>query len=125
MRVAIAVPVRDEEATIEALIDSLLAQTRPPDQIIIADGGSIDRTVELVERRIDRGEPIKLIQIGAAFPGRGRNESVRATDCEWVAFVDAGIRAELTWLERLVGYVELHPETDLVLGNFEPIAETF
>jgi glycosyltransferase involved in cell wall biosynthesis len=125
MRVAIAIPLRDEEATVDALIDSLLGQTRPPDEIVIADGGSIDRTVELIERRIDRGEPIKLLQIGPAFPGRGRNEAVRATDCDWVAFVDGGIRAAPNWLEQLTDFVARNPETDLVLGNFEPVTDSF
>jgi glycosyltransferase involved in cell wall biosynthesis len=125
MRIAIAIPLRDEEASIEALLDSLLAQSRPPDEIVVADGGSIDRTVERVERRIDRGEPVKLVQIGPAFPGRGRNEAVRATDCDWIAFTDGGVRADRRWLEKLAARAEARPEVDLVLGNFEPRIDTF
>src|SRR4051812_28940511 len=116
MRIAAAIPVRNEEASIDALIDSLLGQTRPPDEIVIADGGSTDRTVELVQRRIDRGEPVKLLTIGPAFPGRGRNEAVRATDCEWIAFIDAGVRAERDWLQQLVIVAET-TGADAVLGN--------
>lgn len=125
MRVAVAIPVRDEEASIDALLDSLLAQSRPPDQIVIADGGSIDGTVARVERRIDAGQPIKLVQIGPAFPGRGRNEAVRASDCDWIAFTDGGIRADRRWLELLTARAERAPEVDLVLGNFEPRIESF
>ena len=125
MKVAVAVPLRDEEASVEALIDSLLGQSRPPDEIVVADGGSRDRTVELIQARIDRGQPINLVQIGPAFPGRGRNEAVKASRSEWIAFTDGGIRAERNWLERMCGYVEQHPQTNLVLGNFEPVAPTF
>ena len=41
-RISVVVPVRDEEDSIRDLLESLLAQTRPPDEIVITDGGSID-----------------------------------------------------------------------------------
>jgi len=37
--------VRNEEASIDALLDSLLRGTRAPDEIVIAAGGSTDGTV--------------------------------------------------------------------------------
>ena len=44
MKVSVVVPVRDEEHSIRELLDSLLRQTHPPDQIVITDGGSVDAT---------------------------------------------------------------------------------
>ena len=45
--VSLVVPVRNEEATLGQLVDSIRGQTRPPDEVILVDGGSDDRTVFL------------------------------------------------------------------------------
>ena len=47
MRISVIVPVRDEAQSISALLEGLLAQSRPPDEIVIADGGSIDETAAI------------------------------------------------------------------------------
>src|SRR5690348_18239271 len=73
MKVSIVIPVRDEEASIRELLDSLLAQTCPPDEIVITDGGSVDATPQIIEEYLSKGAPIRLIRAGAALPGRGRN----------------------------------------------------
>ena len=73
MKVSIVVPVRDEEHSIRELLDSLLTQTRPPDQIVITDGGSVDATPQIIENYIRKGAPVRLLRAGPALPGRGRN----------------------------------------------------
>jgi glycosyltransferase involved in cell wall biosynthesis len=67
MKVSVIVPVRDEEDSIRELLDSLLAQTRPPDEIVITDGGSIDATPQIIESYREKGAPVKLIRAGAPF----------------------------------------------------------
>jgi glycosyltransferase involved in cell wall biosynthesis len=122
--VAVVVPVRNEEASLPALVASLRAQTFPPAEIIIVDGGSTDATVE-VGRRLAGDDPrFRVIEAGAATPGRGRNVGTGAARTEWVAYTDAGIRVEPTWLERLVREVERDPSLEVVYGNYEPQAET-
>src|SRR3989442_230323 len=48
MNVSLVVPVKNEEASIRALLDSVLGQTIVPAEVLIVDGGSSDRTVEIV-----------------------------------------------------------------------------
>ncbi|HEV2765010.1 MAG TPA: glycosyltransferase, partial [Pyrinomonadaceae bacterium] len=48
LRVSLVVPVRDEAETIDELLSSIAAQTRPPDEVLIVDGGSRDDTVARV-----------------------------------------------------------------------------
>jgi len=125
MRVSVIVPVRDEEDSIRELLDSLVAQTRPPDEIVITDGGSTDATPEIIEEYGRRGLPVKLIRAGAALPGRGRNLAAAQAQCEWLAFTDGGIRLEKQWLEYLVNKAEEDESTDIVYGSVEPVTDTF
>jgi glycosyltransferase involved in cell wall biosynthesis len=117
--VSVAVPVRNEEATIEAMLDSLLAQTERLDEIVIADGGSTDRTVAIAGRYSDRG--VRILELGPAYPGRGRNEAVKAARNEWIAFIDGGCVADPRWLEKLLATREaLGPNPGIVFGESRP-----
>ena len=125
MKVSVVVPVRDEEASIRELLDSLLAQTRPPDEIVIADGGSIDATPQIIEDYIRQGAPVRLIRAGPALPGRGRNLGAAQASFEWLAFTDAGIRLANNWLAALVAKAEANVSVDVVYGSWEPVTDSF
>src|SRR5688572_5114578 len=125
MKVSVIVPVRDEEDSIRELLDSLLAQTHPPDEIVITDGGSVDATPQIIESYKQKGVPVKLIRAGAALPGRGRNLAAAAANFEWLAFTDGGIRLAKDWLEALVLEAREDQSTDIVYGHVEPVTDTF
>jgi glycosyltransferase involved in cell wall biosynthesis len=125
MKVSVIVPVRDEEDSIRELLDSLLAQTYPPDEIVITDGGSVDATPQIIESYQLKGVPVKLIRAGAALPGRGRNLAAAEAKYEWLAFTDGGIRLAKGWLEALVAKAEEDDSIDIVYGSVEPVTDTF
>src|SRR5689334_7824700 len=125
MKVSVVVPVRDEEHSIRELLDSLLAQTRPPDEIVITDGGSVDATPQIIDEYIHKGAPVRLIRAGAALPGRGRNLGAAQASFEWLAFTDAGIRLANHWLEALVTKAETSESIDVVYGSWSPVTDTF
>lgn len=125
MKVSVIVPVRDEEHSIRELLDSLLNQTRPPDEIVITDGGSRDATPQIIDDYIQKGAPVRLIRAGAALPGRGRNLGAAAAAFEWLGFTDAGIRLANDWLENLVTRAETDASIDIVYGSWEPVTDTF
>jgi glycosyltransferase involved in cell wall biosynthesis len=124
-QVSLVVPVRDEAETIHELLASIAAQTRPPDEVLIVDGGSRDDTVERVRAAGAQDPTVRVVEAGEATPGRGRNVGIEAAQHEWVALTDAGNRLEPDWLERLIEVVRREPATDVVYGNFEPVTETF
>lgn len=125
MKVSVIVPVRDEEHSIRELLDSLLKQTRPPDEIVITDGGSVDATPQIIEEYIQQGAPVRLLGAGPALPGRGRNLGAAAATYEWLAFTDAGIRLNRDWLEALVARAAQDEAIDIVYGSWEPVTDTF
>ena len=124
-RVTLVVPVRDEEETIGELLSSVARQTRQPEEILLVDGGSRDRTVELLREAAARDARLRVVEAGEATPGRGRNVGIAAARHEWVALTDAGIRLEPTWLERLVARVVEDSSVEVVYGNYEPLTSSF
>jgi glycosyltransferase involved in cell wall biosynthesis len=125
MKISVAVPVRNEADNIGKLIRRLLTQTRPPDEIVIADGGSTDATVEIVADFIDNGAPLKLIRAGEALPGRGRNLASAAASGEWLAFIDGGIEPDSAWLETLASNAKQDASIDVVYGGCEAVIDSF
>jgi glycosyltransferase involved in cell wall biosynthesis len=116
--------MRNEEASLVALLESVREQTFPPDEIILVDGGSTDGTLALARRLADEDARIHVIEAGEATPGRGRNVGIAAAAHELVALTDAGITLDTTWLERLARVIEDDPAVEVVYGNFEPVADT-
>lgn len=124
-KVSLIVPVRNEEASIEPFLQSLLRQDFAPDELIIVDGGSTDRTKEMIEGFISQGHHIRLIAAADAYPGAARNLGIEAARNEWVAMVDAGTLVEPDWLGKLIYHAAGDSQADVVLGTYEPILTNF
>lgn len=125
MEVSVIVPVRNEEATIAELLESLEKQSRPVTEIIIVDGGSTDGTIREAERYLVRGLPLKILRLERAFPGEGRNHGVSSAKTELIAFADAGVRVNPQWIEKLLEPMQRDPSVDVVYGHYEPVADSF
>ena len=54
--VAVIMTVKNDPVGCATTLSSLTAQTRPPDEIIVVDGGSTDETLRLV-RQYDSSRP--------------------------------------------------------------------
>jgi glycosyltransferase involved in cell wall biosynthesis len=124
-RVSVVVPVRNEEQSVGELLESLRAQTRKPDEVVICDGGSTDRTVAVAESFANRGLRVRLLRAGPAFPGRARNLAIQAARFDLIALTDAGIRLDPRWLEHLVAPFEGDRPPDVVYGRYEPVHTSF
>jgi glycosyltransferase involved in cell wall biosynthesis len=125
LRVSLVVPVRDEERGIAPLLARVKAQTRPPDETVIVDGGSRDHTLELLRAAAAHDPALRVVEAGDATPGRGRNVGIAAASFEWVALTDAGIRLEPDWLEHLLAVAARDQNVEVVYGNFEIAADNF
>ncbi|MFN2531707.1 MAG: glycosyltransferase [Pyrinomonadaceae bacterium] len=125
MNITVIIPVRNEEGTIGELIEKLLNQSLRPAEIVICDGGSTDRTLEVISEYVNSGAPIRLISDGAALPGRGRNLAANVASNEWLAFIDAGTTPVTTWLESLASAAQSEDDTSIVYGSYKPVVDTF
>jgi glycosyltransferase involved in cell wall biosynthesis len=116
--------LKNEGTSVAEFLDTLLLQSRPPDEIIIVDGGSTDATLTIIEDYIKRGAPIKLIVEPGANIARGRNIAIKTASHDIIASTDAGCRVDKRWLENLVRPFEERPDVEVVSGWYEPDART-
>ncbi|CAG0929310.1 Undecaprenyl-phosphate 4-deoxy-4-formamido-L-arabinose transferase [Thermoflexales bacterium] len=100
MKISLIVTVLNEARSLPALLDSIAAQVRRPDEVIICDGGSTDNTIELL--RGERRFPVRVIERPGCNIAQGRNAAIAATTGEVIASTDAGVRLDPQWLDRLV-----------------------
>lgn len=112
-KVSVICTVYNEINSLPDLINSLTHQTRPPDEIIIVDGGSTDGTWEYLKRQ----KNIKSYQkIGNR--SIGRNFAISKSKNPIIAITDAGCIPEPNWLEELT-----NPSADVVSGYYRGVAK--
>ena len=101
--VSVIATVKNEARAVHRLLDSLAAQTRPPDEVIIVDGGSTDGTVGVLEEYAAGGAvPLKVLARPGTNISQGRNAAIAVATGEIIASTDAGVRLSPNWLEELV-----------------------
>ena len=121
LAVAVIATIKNEERSIQGLLDSLAAQARPPDEIVLVDGGSTDNTVQIIRshRLFHLGRVQVLVQPGANI-SQGRNYAIAAATADIIASTDAGVRLSLDWLQELVAPFLSPAPPDVVSGFFLP-----
>ena len=85
-RISVVIPAFNREQTVGRAIESVLAQTRPPAQILLVDDGSTDGTAASIARYSDRVEYVCQPNAGASA---ARNDGVERATSAWVAFLDS------------------------------------
>jgi len=111
MKVSVIATVLNEGQAIERLLESLAAQTRPPDEVVIADGGSTDGTVDILSRWSASGRlPLRVVSVPGTNISEGRNAAIDAASGEVIASTDAGVRLDQGWLASLVAPLEDAPD---------------
>lgn len=125
VKVSVIATVLNEGASLRRLLDSLAEQTRPPDEVVIVDGGSRDETLSILQNAMQEGRlPLRVLVEPGANISRGRNVAIAASSGDVIASTDAGVRLSPEWLAALIAPFETDSPPQVVSGVFVPDAHT-
>lgn len=113
-QVSVIVAARNEEADLGACLDGLLAQTYPALEIIVVDGGSTDRTVEIARQRGPRVRVLEEPPLPAGWVGKnwGCHTGAAAATGSLLLFTDADVRYHPDAVRATVEWAQ-HEHADL------------
>lgn len=113
---SIVIPTKNEEHYLPILLRSIREQTVQPDEIIVADAGSTDKTVEIAKRFGCR-------VVAGGLPGIGRNRGAAVAKGEYVLFLDSDVKLiDKHFLEK-AGKEISQRRLDFASCDVEPISK--
>ncbi|MEJ8307606.1 glycosyltransferase family 2 protein [Agrobacterium larrymoorei] len=123
MKLSVILKTLNEEHRIGAAIESVIAALKAvPDmesEIIVADSGSRDRTIEIASRY-----PVVIAQIQApakASCGVGPQLGFQYSKGEFIALMDGDMLLDPTFLPEAFDYLDKHPRVAGVSGDINEV----
>jgi chlorobactene glucosyltransferase len=122
-KVSVVVAARNEVLDLPATLDSLAAQDYPNFEVVVVEGGSSDGTREEIEKRSATARCIDEPPLPDGWVGKNWAcwLGARATDGEWLLFLDADLRLHPAAIRTTVEWAE-HERADL--ATIAPRIET-
>ena len=96
MKLSLVILAYNEEALIAACLDSVMAQTEKPDEVIVVDNNSTDRTAEIASRYL-----ITILSESKQGIGYARNAGFNASQYDIIARCDADCVLPKDWIARI------------------------
>lgn len=103
--VTVIIPARNEERYIGECLDSVLAQTYTNLDVVVIDGASTDRTVEVAQRYIDRDKRVRVVSNPAAITPVSLNVGLREARADWLVRIDAHATVPPEYVEKTVAHL--------------------
>lgn len=99
LKISVVIPVYNRENTIERCLESVFNQTLRPLEIVIVDDGSFDNTVQVI-KELQSESPISIVLVQGGHCGAqaARNEGIRNSKGEFIAFLDSDDEWTENWL---------------------------
>ncbi len=124
---SVIIPAYNSAATLARAVDSVLAQSYPAQEIIVADDGSTDGTADVAARY---GAKLRYVRQDNAGVSAARNHGARIATGDWLAFLDADdwyypdrLRLHAEWIQEdaaldfLTGDYEYRDDAGNLLGT--------
>lgn len=98
--VAVIIPAYNEQKLVGLLLQDLAAQTKLPEEIIVVDCKSEDRTVEKIDEFRDKLS-IDVVQSEIRSAAAARNTGAKIARADYLLFIDADVRIPKNFIEEI------------------------
>jgi GT2 family glycosyltransferase len=100
------------EENLSRFLPSVVANTPSEVEIVVADNGSTDRSVEILEREFPT---IKVVRLDSnwGFAG-GYNRALREVEADYYILLNSDVETPQGWCQPLIEYLDRHPDTAAV-----------
>jgi len=115
---SIVIPTYNSANLVLRCLRSLESQTADTSdfEVIVVNDGSTDTTSEILQEFVRHSTlTLQSINLSRCGPAIARNQGVLKTKADWVAFLDADVVANESWVERALTLISRYPE----MGGFE------
>jgi len=103
--ISIIIPTLNEETFLPKLLDSLVTQTQKDFEVIVVDGSSKDKTVELAHSFSANLPNLQVIVSNKASLPLQRNLGAKNAIGDWLVFVDADSILMPYFIERILNFI--------------------
>lgn len=120
MEISAIIPCYNGEKYLREAVESINNQTYPPQEIIIVNDGSTDKSEEIIETlKVSSAIPIRSINQSNHGVSAARNVGIAIAQCDWVAFLDVDDIWLPTMLEQKVKFAKKYKfESGLICCNY-------
>lgn len=108
IKISVVIPCYNEEKFVGGLLKDLSHQTIAPNEVIVADCGSTDKTAEVAKSFASK-LPIKIAKSKYQSPGATRNVGAKKAQSEYLLFIDADIRIPKDLIEKITTSLDNTP----------------
>jgi len=121
--VSLIVTIFNEAQTLPDFLQSLAQQSRLPEELVICDAASEDKSQQIVRDFAKKAPfPVELI-VKASTRSVGRNLAAKKAKGQWLAITDAGTIVDRDWLKELLKKAAAK-KVPLVAGYYRAQSET-
>ena len=115
--IAVVIPCYRQAHYLHEAIESVLAQTRPANEIIVVDDGSPDDTQRVVELYARSAPQVRCIRQANQGLSAARNAGLRMASADFIMFLDADDRLHDSALALSAAALEQNPTWAFVFGE--------
>ena len=119
-KISLIITYHNEENNIQQALEKIIDQTKKPDEVILINSGSTDKSREIVEDFILKNKNNSKVNfnnfsLDTNFPSTSKNMGIQIAKNDLVAFMDCGLYFDENWLENQLNFLKKN-NLHVVLG---------